>query len=437
MKIKFINHACVMIDDGKTKILCDPWLSGSIFNNGWDLIHQNNLRIEDLECDYIWLSHEHPDHFSPLEFSNTTQAFRKKVKIILQKRKDRKLLNFLKDKNYNVIEIEDKLSCGEIEVCGGVTHDFDSWIAFKSKDILILNLNDCQLSKNDIRELKNKLGKIDVLLTQFSFANWSGNSLDDLAYNQAKEITFNSLQYQVNILDPHTIIPFASFVYFSHEENFNQNYHTISLEEFLEYFKGRDVAVMKPFDVYNGEKNWDNNKKVSFWNDEFKKAKSRSLHKTLSFDLEALNNQFKKMTSQIKRLNKLEMLLDPQTRAKFFPPTLIYLKDIDTIVSFDILEEALLPLNKSKIKQLEIDIEISSESLYNLMKYKWARGTLFVNGRFTANYSTFWRFMRQTQIYYANNIELYFPESYSLKSLLSFKSSYVGKLIGSRAASEK
>ena len=64
MKIKFINHASVIFDCGDVKILTDPWYSGSAFNNGWDLLAQNDTDINDLDFNYLWYSHEHPDHFS-------------------------------------------------------------------------------------------------------------------------------------------------------------------------------------------------------------------------------------------------------------------------------------------------------------------------------------------------------------------------------------
>ncbi len=34
MKIEFINHASYLLN-GSSKILCDPWLDGDAFNNGW------------------------------------------------------------------------------------------------------------------------------------------------------------------------------------------------------------------------------------------------------------------------------------------------------------------------------------------------------------------------------------------------------------------
>ena len=34
-KIRFLNHACMVIDCGEIKFATDPWIFGSAFSNGW------------------------------------------------------------------------------------------------------------------------------------------------------------------------------------------------------------------------------------------------------------------------------------------------------------------------------------------------------------------------------------------------------------------
>lgn len=54
MKLTFYGHACFLIDTGREKLLFDPFLTG----NG-----SASIRAEDVDCDYILLSHAHGDHF--------------------------------------------------------------------------------------------------------------------------------------------------------------------------------------------------------------------------------------------------------------------------------------------------------------------------------------------------------------------------------------
>ena len=65
--IKFINHASVVISNKNRSILTDPWYHGTAFDDGWSLLYENEKeKIKSLlkKIDYIWISHEHPDHFS-------------------------------------------------------------------------------------------------------------------------------------------------------------------------------------------------------------------------------------------------------------------------------------------------------------------------------------------------------------------------------------
>ena len=70
MQVTLINHACVKIALGDAVILCDPWLSGPAFNNGWDLLIKTPMGIDGVMAGvtHIWVSHEHPDHFVPKFF---------------------------------------------------------------------------------------------------------------------------------------------------------------------------------------------------------------------------------------------------------------------------------------------------------------------------------------------------------------------------------
>lgn len=54
MKFTFYGHACFLLDTGKEKLLFDPFLSGN---------HLAAIKAEQVECDYILLSHAHADHF--------------------------------------------------------------------------------------------------------------------------------------------------------------------------------------------------------------------------------------------------------------------------------------------------------------------------------------------------------------------------------------
>ena len=98
--IQFVNHASVIINYDEISILSDPWYNGSVFHNGWRLIHEmdENETANIVEkITHIYISHEHPDHFQPTFFlGKKIQKIikEKKIKILFQKTKDKRVLNF-------------------------------------------------------------------------------------------------------------------------------------------------------------------------------------------------------------------------------------------------------------------------------------------------------------------------------------------------------
>ena len=38
MKLTWVNHASFMLELGNYHLICDPWIEGSAFNNGWNLL---------------------------------------------------------------------------------------------------------------------------------------------------------------------------------------------------------------------------------------------------------------------------------------------------------------------------------------------------------------------------------------------------------------
>ena len=45
MNIEFLSHACFSIESNNTVLLNDPYLYGTAFNDGWDLIINNTVKL--------------------------------------------------------------------------------------------------------------------------------------------------------------------------------------------------------------------------------------------------------------------------------------------------------------------------------------------------------------------------------------------------------
>ena len=70
MKFHYYGHSCYLIETNGKKLLFDPYISGNP--------KAKNIRIEDIECDYILITHGHVDHILDAE----AIAKRTKAKVI-------------------------------------------------------------------------------------------------------------------------------------------------------------------------------------------------------------------------------------------------------------------------------------------------------------------------------------------------------------------
>lgn len=85
MKIAHLCNSCIFIEDGETRLLCDPWI-GTADGNAWLSFPYKDeaaALIKSLTPNCIYISHIHPDHFDPktlCHIEHTTPVFIKKFK---------------------------------------------------------------------------------------------------------------------------------------------------------------------------------------------------------------------------------------------------------------------------------------------------------------------------------------------------------------------
>ena len=171
--IKLVSHSCALISFGKINILCDPWLFGDVFNNGWSLqlksTNSELLTNEEINSiTHIWISHEHPDHFHFPSLKYLSDKFKSISNVTVLIKKDErttskigpvfkkfgfKRIKFLK--HLEKYKIADELSISIFHH----RHIDSALLIFLNKKPLILNLNDAELNKNDCTLIKKKIWK--------------------------------------------------------------------------------------------------------------------------------------------------------------------------------------------------------------------------------------------------------------------------------------
>jgi L-ascorbate metabolism protein UlaG (beta-lactamase superfamily) len=238
--LTFVNHACFHIANEHTLLLADPWVEGPVFNNGWSLLDastSNAALIDELAASkrniFIWFSHEHPDHFSVPFVKRLKRDFPGKVTMLFQHTKDKRVVNFLRNNGFDVIECQPGIPValdGEMRMTVFPHADGDSYCLINSGGCHVLNINDCALtSAAQCALVKASIAllcdRVDVLMTQFGYANWVGNPFQaDLRCAAAAE-KLHRIKLQIDAFAPRITVPFASFVSFSHIDNCYMNDH--------------------------------------------------------------------------------------------------------------------------------------------------------------------------------------------------------------------
>jgi hypothetical protein len=395
-----LNHASFAIECDSELLLIDPWFEGTAFNNGWALLDQttsNKIVIEYLikskKNISIWYSHEHSDHFS-ISFLKQLLATGIKPTVLFQKTLDRRVFKFLQGISVNIIECEAGKSielCKKLQITTWSHTDGDSFCLIKVNGINILNLNDCIINSESVAKkiaviLKNQCLTIDFLFTQFGYANWIGNESNIDLRKTASLDKLERLLIQNNILKPHAIIPFASFVYFCHQENFYlndaQNFpKDIRQSDALSIIQNK-IFFMRPwmrislldFDQALHElRNSTQNSEIHWNNLKFDIAPQYS--KNIKYEVATLSNE---MISYIKKMAHNFLLL-PQILEilGLIKPLKFYVTDLNETIEISYIKGV-----RTISLENKWDISLTSEVLHFLIKNQYGFNTTHVNGRY-------------------------------------------------------
>jgi UDP-MurNAc hydroxylase len=400
--LQLINHASINIKLKNCQLLSDPWYEGSAFNNGWNLLYENKEKeIKNLlnSISHIFISHEHPDHFSISFFKRYAELIKyKKIIIIFQETIDKRVENFLKKldlkvitpRSWNWFNINEKIRI-KIIPCGTI----DSAIIIESENFTYINLNDCDFSKFELIKIRLGLNKIKprIVLNQFSYAAYRGTKK---WMKHAGSFKIKNLAETYRILNAELCIPFASFIYFSHKENFFLNQGINKTKNVNSYLNKKKInnaflnIYPKQYNVsklildFNYRKEV-NNDGVKFWshcfNTSLTKKNSKLLKSEPPFSLKSEPLNDKEKLNFIKKIKKdnniyLMKIINLITFNKIFGKINIFINDLNE--SYEI---SFKKISKNFIKKKACDIAVSSDSFKLLINTDYGLDTLSVNGR--------------------------------------------------------
>jgi UDP-MurNAc hydroxylase len=375
--IRWINHAGYELRAGATCIVHDPWLQGLAFSKGWALLSPTAAVSFD-DVDYIWISHEHPDHFSPASLKEIAPHDRGRITVLYQQTRDGRVLEFCRKLGFQVQELPDRqrvpLRDGIAITCG--RSGGDSWSFLETPEHTYFNANDCVTVP--WRKVAGSLTRpVDVLLTQFSYANWVGNPGENSLMALAAVEKIEEMQNQIAALRPKMMVPFASYVWFCREDNFHLNEEANRIDRIFAQFRELlPTVILYPGDIWRVGEDFDSERSVERYLADWRSHGAPLALPDESRNLAEIDALSERQQAALKKKNTL-WPLRALAYFGYLAPIGIYLWDLQIGIKYSMFGGVLA----SGIERGKCDLEISSDSFAAMLANGYGYATLLVNGR--------------------------------------------------------
>ncbi len=411
MKIHFVGHACIVAECADTSILMDPWLFGKIFNDSWSLLPEPKFDPATLDkVDYIWLSHEHPDHCHFPSLDSFPAAFKARVTVLFQDRDYAKVFGALRKLGYQhfkrlphreVVPLSEQPDATKVYCYHAGL--MDSALAVLGQSQVIFNVNDARISVGECHGILNDVGHVDVLLSQFSLAAYAGFEPHEKYLPQRAKQILENVSSVHRALDAKVTIPFASFMYFSSLDNKYVNNFVNSARDASGYLKrhGQNAAVLYPGDTFEIGAAHDSSHALAQF-DQLPAVDERTYDPIQSKPMTEIVAAYTSLGAQMR--DKYSMVLLGMLR-----PVTIRIPDLDTTVTFRLATGSLEEIDSST----RPDLVINSQPLWFAFKFPFGMQTLGVSARFKLlrNFNN-WKFNRI--LFTLNNVGVYLRPKYLL-----------------------
>ena len=376
VSVTLVSHASAVITVGETRILTDPWQFGTAFNDSWKLVvPPADLDAMLDEIDFMWISHEHPDHFHIPTLKALPDAFKKRVTVLFQRSSDsdKMVKAFTGMLGFAHVRLLDHRTWVPIAPGTDVycyhSRQIDSALAVRGRGATILDLNDCEASARDLATLRADLGPVDVLLNQFSIAGFDG---DEARLATEAAGILDTMVRDHRTLDAGVTIPFASFVYFCCTDNAKINRFANSPRTVADRFaaEGLDLAILRPGDSFTRGQPHDNAPALAAFDAVYRNLDALPLSEAPVVPVERIQAAFLDMRTKLIRMHGRLAL-------RLLKPVSVGVPDLGIRLCLSLRQGMLTPTDADP------DIEINSQPLHFLLSNTFGLQTLGVSGRYT------------------------------------------------------
>lgn len=217
MQVTYLGHAAILVHGGGTSLVMDPWLEDPVYCNSWFHYPPLELGMADiLPVEWVWCSHDHPDHFDPKSLAPLPRD----QKFLVPQFASGRLMRGLRDAGFtNLIPLEFgvpmKLADDFEVLC--LRTDLvweDSAIIVKSGGATLFNMNDCKLGDDLLRQIGEE-HKPDIAFVPFSGAihfptcyDYTRDEMRDLCKDR-RQGHLDAFVHRIELLGAARGVPFA------------------------------------------------------------------------------------------------------------------------------------------------------------------------------------------------------------------------------------
>jgi CMP-N-acetylneuraminate monooxygenase len=302
--LRWLNHACVYIECNGVSFITDPWLFGPAFMTGWWLDEPSTTDSTELlkSADFIYISHNHPDHLHP----ETLGLVPKDKKIIVANFNSNSSEKYLKALGFsNIIsldynEIFEITQDFQISILKSGDFRDDSGIYFNLNGQEILLTVDCNYLNSNV--LPNNL---DLLMTSFAggasgfplcFEDYDLNEKTNIVKRNKISIRASVTSY-LQATQPKFYMPYAGmfkeyasrdeFIQKNNVKNSTEDYEPICEKFGTKYLEPKKNQILEFSDerisLRQIEVNYLNKEKPSFYINNYKSDFVYSAEKTIQY----------------------------------------------------------------------------------------------------------------------------------------------------------
>jgi UDP-MurNAc hydroxylase len=403
MELTLLSHASVVIRHGGIGIWTDPWLVGKAFNNSWTLLPAPDPKSVPYEqIDYLWLSHEHPDHFNIPTLRSLPEHFKKRVTVLVQRTNSEKIAEAMRRMGFErFVSLDHRKRvrlANDVEIYCYQTHIVDSCLAVAGGGHVVFDVNDAELGESDCRTVLADLGEVDVVLNQFSLAGYIGPiERDEILPRMARDKL-------VRILDNHrqlktkTTVPFASFVYFSTVDNGYMNAYMNTPQAVYREFVERELscALMFPGDRWEISQPFASEPNVGRFSELFSDVSRLPLEEPPVVPAAEIIEEVAAFHATVRERY-------PSVLLRAIAPLTVFVPDLKIALEIDVAHGR---AKEVELDESECDLSVYSQPLWFTFKFPFGAETLAVSGRLTVR-RRFANWQRFKRLCILNSAEIY------------------------------